>query len=189
MRMNTRTTTETDTATPTGRLSPASLTLCAVLLIVGVGAGAITFAGRSDVREAVRPGTSAWPVHLVLAVVGLGWLTAAMLRRRRTAGAGLFLLAPLGRAAAQRLRLTLRQAPWRLLVGLPALALLLFTPVRVGEQLIAGLDPNFVSNAWGGPTYLGAMACHYLDSALIAATCVVLLDLLLKRPAAATRPV
>jgi hypothetical protein len=31
---------------------------------------------------------------------------------------------------------------------------------RAGEQVIGGLDPNSTVNAWGGPAYLGAMACH-----------------------------
>jgi hypothetical protein len=50
---------------------------------------------------------------------------------------------------------------------------------RIGEQITAGLDPNFTVNAWGGPTYLGAMACHYLDGGLIIAACAWLLNWIL----------
>lgn len=32
-----------------------------------------------------------------------------------------------------------------------------------------------VRNAWGGPSYLGAMFCHYLDGALLYPICHVLL--------------
>jgi hypothetical protein len=40
---------------------------------------------------------------------------------------------------------------------------------RAGLQIIAGLDPAFTADAWGGPSYLGALYCHYLDAALIVA--------------------
>ena len=38
-------------------------------------------------------------------------------------------------------------------------------------------------NAWGGPTYLGAMACHYLDIALIVGFSGWLLDKILPQAA------
>ncbi|WP_280382388.1 hypothetical protein [Nocardia wallacei] len=44
---------------------------------------------------------------------------------------------------------------------------------------MAGLDPNFTVDAWGGPGYLGAMACHYLDGALLMAAAAGLLHVLL----------
>ena len=45
---------------------------------------------------------------------------------------------------------------------------------------MAGLDPDFTANAWG-PTYLGAMACHYLDIALVVGVSGWLLDKILPR--------
>jgi hypothetical protein len=46
------------------------------------------------------------------------------------------------------------------------------------------LDPNQIVNAWGGPTYIGAMAAHYLDAGLvIAAAACVLNWILLPAPA------
>jgi hypothetical protein len=42
-----------------------------------------------------------------------------------------------------------------------------------------GLDPNFTVNAWGGPSYAGAMACHYLDLFLLAAGAAWLMDRIL----------
>ncbi|WP_433390342.1 hypothetical protein [Micromonospora sp. KLBMP9576] len=60
-----------------------------------------------------------------------------------------------------------------------AVALLVLLEVfmawRIGQQVFAGLDPNFVRNAWGGPSYLGAMFCHHLDGALLYPICHVLL--------------
>lgn len=38
-------------------------------------------------------------------------------------------------------------------------------------------------NAWGGPTYLGAMFCHYVDCAWIIGVSAALLNLLLVPPA------
>ena len=38
---------------------------------------------------------------------------------------------------------------------------------------------HFTANAWGGPTYLGAMYCHYLDLGLISAAAALLIDRLL----------
>lgn len=65
--------------------------------------------------------------------------------------------------------------------------MLLYTPWRIGEQILAGLDPNFTVNAWGGPTYLGAMACHYLDGILMAAAAASVLQLLLPRESSTDR--
>ncbi|MCU1378031.1 MAG: hypothetical protein JWN29_1014, partial [Acidimicrobiales bacterium] len=43
----------------------------------------------------------------------------------------------------------------------------LFCPFRAGQQVLAGLDHNFVVDAWGGPSYLGAALAHWLDLALL----------------------
>jgi hypothetical protein len=93
------------------------------------------------------------------------------------------MLAPLGRDAAARLVTALRSASWRIVPALLPLALIGYCFWRIGDQVIGGLDPSFTANAWGGPTYLGAMACHYLDGAVIIAACAMLLDKIL--PAAA----
>ncbi len=52
---------------------------------------------------------------------------------------------------------------------------------RAGYQVTSGLDPNNTVNAWGGPTYIGSMACHYLDIFVIMAAAGWLLDRLLPR--------
>jgi len=57
--------------------------------------------------------------------------------------------------------------------------LFLFCFWRAGVQVTAGLDPNFTVNAWGGPSYAGAMACHYLDLFLLAAGAAWLMDRIL----------
>jgi hypothetical protein len=100
-------------------------------------------------------------------------------RRRFGPGSGWLLLSPLGAIAASRLMATMRQTSWRTVAALPPLAFIAYGFWRIGEQVTAGLDPNFTVNAWGGPTYLGAMACHYLDCLLIIAACAWLLDRIL----------
>jgi hypothetical protein len=40
---------------------------------------------------------------------------------------------------------------------------LLYAPYRMGKQVIGGLDPNSTVNAWGGPSYAGALLAHWLD--------------------------
>lgn len=64
---------------------------------------------------------------------------------------------------------------WRLIL-FATLAVLLFPCWRAGVQVLAGLDPNFTVNAWGGPGYLGAMACHFLDLAVVGTLGAVLFD-------------
>ncbi len=91
----------------------------------------------------------------------------------------------MGATAAKRVAHTLSSvfrhptALLRLLIGIVPMTILVYSPWRIGQQILAGLDPNFTVNAWGGPSYLGAMACHYFDGALLMATAAGLLDLLL----------
>ncbi len=52
-------------------------------------------------------------------------------------------------------------------VLLVAVVAVWYTPFRAGVQALAGLDPNFTSDAWGGPSYVGAALAHWLDGLLI----------------------
>ena len=49
----------------------------------------------------------------------------------------------------------------------------------------AAVSEASAANAWGGPSYLGAMACHYLDAALMIAAGAWLLDKILPSAVAA----
>ncbi len=94
------------------------------------------------------------------------------------------LVKPAARRAARTVSAALRGQSARALAALLPAALFLYCSWRAGEQVTAGLDPNFTVNAWGGPSYLGAMACHYLDCAvLIAAAAWLLGKILLPGPA------
>lgn len=163
------------------QVSPRLSASAAGVTAVGIVTGVIEYLHRSPIREAHLPGTSAWTPHLVAAAVAGALYGVARWRhgRRSGRGSGLLLLAPLGKSAASRLMATMRQVLWRSAAALPPLALIGYSLWRVGEQVIGGLDPNFTANAWGGPSYLGAMACHYLDAALMIAVGAWLLDKIL----------
>jgi hypothetical protein len=163
------------------QLSPRLSASAAGLVAVGAVTGLVSFLRRSPVRQPHVPGTSAWAQQLIVLAVACALYAAARRRRgrRRRSGRGsgtLLLLAPLGRRAAARLAATMWQRSWRPAAALPPLALIAYSCWRTGDQITGGLDPNFTVNAWGGPTYLGAMACHYLDAGLIIAACAWLLD-------------
>ncbi len=177
---------------PTTRTRPISLLLSgATVAFIGVGVvtGLVTYLHRSRVRVAYVSGTSAWSQQLIIAGVAVVLYGLALWLHRRRPGRGsgrLLLLAPVGTSALARLAATMREGSWRTLAVLPPLALIAYGWWRTGEQVIAGLDPNFTVNAWGGPSYLGAMFCHYLDGGLIIAACAWLLNWIM-RPASAVR--
>jgi len=166
------------------QISPFLSASAAGLTAVGVATGLARYLDRSPIREAHVPGTSAWGQQLAVAAVACALYGVARWRHDRRFGrrsGRLLLLAPLGRSAASRLMAAARRLSWRSAAALAPLAMIAYCCWRVGEQVTAGLDPNFTANAWGGPTYLGAMACHYLDIALIIAACGWLLDKILPR--------
>jgi hypothetical protein len=149
--------------------------------------GLFEFLQRSPIRREHVAGSAAWGQQLALALGTIVILSAAQARHRRRFGprsGRLWLLAPLGRHAARRVARALgfgseAAQPGRLLLALPAAALFLFCFWRAGVQVTGGLDPNFTVNAWGGPSYAGAMACHYLDLFLLAASAAWLMDRIL----------
>ncbi|WP_218021227.1 hypothetical protein [Nocardia crassostreae] len=172
------------------RLSVPSTAIAVGSLGWGIAAGGMVFLNRSPEPPTHVAGTAAWGPHLVLLVlaVAIGWRIF-----RRAPSPTRLLLAPLGAPAAKRLAHTALSifrhptALLRSLLAIPFLALLAYCPWRIGLQILAGLDPNFTVNAWGGPTYFGAMACHYLDGALLAAAAAAVLHRVLL-PSPDSRP-
>jgi hypothetical protein len=164
------------------QMSVSLTALAASAFAAGVVIGLIEYLDRSPVREKFVPGTSAWWPHLGVAVVACGLLALGQWRHRRRFGRGsgrLWLLAPLGQSAARRVARTCSAAPGRAAAALLPAALFLYGFWRAGKQVIGGLDPNATVNAWGGPTYVGAMACHYLDLLVVMALAAWLIDKLL----------
>lgn len=95
-------------------------------------------------------------------------------------------MAPFSRSGLDRFRRTTspRAGPSlghvaRALVAVVLAILLLFNFLRAGERVGAGLDPNFTINAWGGPSYLGAMLAHYLDGVYLFYLETLLMDVVL----------
>ena len=177
------------------QLSAPLVILAAALFAAGVISGLFSYVHRSSVRETFIPGSSAWWQQLAVAVVACAAFGYGRWRHQRRFGrhsGRLWLLAPLGKPAARRVARTLSalRGPSgvgrALLAVLPA-AVFLYFFYRNGEQVIGGLDPNFTVNAWGGPTYIGAMACHYLDGLVLMGAAAWLLDRILL-PGQPTRP-
>jgi hypothetical protein len=181
------------TTSPTPGTRRFSLLLSAAtvaFLALGVVTGWVTYLHRSPVREVHVAGTTAWTQHLIIAGVAVVLYGLALWLHRRRPGRGsgrLLLLAPIGTSAMARLAATMREGSWRTLAVLLPLAMFAYGWWRTGEQVIGGLDPNFTANAWGGPSYLGAMFCHYLDGGLIIAACAWLLNWIMRPAASATR--
>jgi hypothetical protein len=69
----------------------------------------------------------------------------------------------------------------RVAATVPLVLLLAYAPFRLGAQLIGGLDPNATVNAWGGPSYLGALLAHWLDGLVAFYAAAFLLSRLLLR--------
>lgn len=162
--------------------SPILSASALALVASGIATGWVQYLHRSPVLKAHAPGTSAWTQQFIVAAVACALYWVALWRHRRRYGRESgrpLLLAPLSRHAAARLVATMRLASWRMVAALPPLVVIAYGCWRIGEQVTAGLDPNFTVNAWGGPTYLGAMTCHYLDAGLGMAVCAWLLNLIM----------
>ena len=175
------------TATVAAQLSGPLTALVGSAFVSGVSYGIVEFLQRSPIRREHVAGTAAWGQHLAVAFATIVILSVGRARHRRRFGprsGRLWLLAPLGTQAARRVARALgfgseSAQPVRLLLAFPAAARLLFCFWRAGVQVTGGLDPNFTVNAWGGPSYAGAMACHYLDLFLMAAGAAWLMDRIL----------
>ncbi|MFF0544782.1 hypothetical protein ACFYTF_18290 [Nocardia thailandica] len=168
---------------PAPRLSRPLVALALVAFCAGVVSGGFVYAGRVPERRPPVPGTAAWWPHLVVLVIVL---VVGFALRRRAGSLRAVVLAPVGARAADRLRRTAASARTRpavaarLALACVPMALMLYLCWRVGAQILAGLDPNFTVDAWGGPTYLGAMACHYLDAVALTAAAAGSVALLLE---------
>jgi hypothetical protein len=170
---------------PRYRLSRITATAFAVLLAAGIAEGTEEYAHRSSTIERHVAGTNALTVHLLMAAAAAAAVVSIQARRSRqpagqrgpspwaapfSAGAASRLRRTIRLAGASRLRRTIRLAGAlslprlaRPAAAVPLVLVLLYAPFRMGMQITGGLDPNQTVNAWGGPTYLGALLAHYLD--------------------------
>lgn len=158
------------------RLSRLSLAMLATAFAAGIAAGAVSYVRRSPAVQGHVAGSNGIAFEIVVAVVSVAVVAGVQVwqaRRPRSAGYSLW-TAPLRVNAMSRLGLTLRiGCGFRVpdLIRVPAVLLVLlialYSPFRMGEQVIGGLDPSSTVNAWGGPTYLGALLAHWLDAIVI----------------------
>ena len=155
----------------TRQLSVPTTLLATTCAAAGTVTGLFIYLDRSPIRHKYLPGSSAYWQQAAIAGVALLLYGYSWWRHQRRPGhqpGRLLLLAPLGKPAARRFARTMRQAVRspsgfaRAVATLPFTGLLIYCAWRIGEQITAGLDPNWTVNAWGGPSYFGAMACHYL---------------------------
>ncbi|HUB38921.1 MAG TPA: hypothetical protein VMA72_08720 [Streptosporangiaceae bacterium] len=178
---------EAGSAAIASQLSGPLTALVGSAFVSGLLFGLVEFLERSPVRGKHIAGTAAWGPHLALALAAIVVVTVAHARHRRRLGTRSgrpWFRAPFGTQAALRIARAFGSGgepvrAGRLLLALPAGALFLFCFWRAGVQLTAGLDPNFTINSWGGPSYAGALACHYLDLFLLAAGATWLIDRIL----------
>jgi hypothetical protein len=144
------------------------------LFLVGIILGAASYVERSPVVEEQVPGSNAIPAHVVLAVIAVGLVFALPRHRLAKRAPYSIWVAPFSRSGLDRFTRTVSlrsgASPIRIAQALLAVVLsilLMFNFLRAGMQIIGGLDPNFTVNAWGGPSYLGALLAHYLDGACL----------------------
>lgn len=154
------------------QLSRLSATVFLALFLTGIAEGAAQYTRRSPVIERHVAGTNAITVHVVLAIAAATAVIGIQARRsRRPAHLGQSpWAAPFSASSFARLRRTILfgcgASPRnlaRVMATVPLVLVLLYAPFRMGAQIVGGLDPNATVNAWGGPTYLGALLAHWLD--------------------------
>jgi hypothetical protein len=154
---------------PLGGVSRLTAPVLAAAFLFGVAQGAVAYVHRSAVAERHTAGTNAITIHVILAIAAAAVVIAVQVWRVRQPGRrgpspwG----APFAARAMAKLRLFYQRSPGAAMArGLPAALLILvilYCPYRMGAQVIGGLDPNATVNAWGGPSYAGALLAHWLD--------------------------
>ena len=156
------------------KLSRLFIGVAGGLFALGVVTGLLHYLGRSSTIERHAAGSSAIGVHVCLAVAALLLLCGVYFYDRRHSNATPLLLRPFSKTAASRFKQTILFCSGfsvgnllRAVASLFLIFMLLYNFWRAGDQVFGGLDPNYVVNAWGGPSYWGASLAHWLDAALL----------------------
>jgi hypothetical protein len=160
---------------PRNRRFPVSRlggTVFLALFLIGIAEGAVGYLRRSPVMERQVAGTNATTIHVVLGIAAVvtvisiqAWRWRRPSPRGRSPWAAPFsadAMAGLGRTIRFDRGLSLANLA-RVVATAPLVLVLAYAPFRLGAQVIGGLDPNATVNAWGGPSYLGALLAHWLD--------------------------
>jgi hypothetical protein len=155
------------------RRSRLSATVFGLLFAAGIAEGAEAYTRRTPGIERHAAGTNAITVHIVLAAAAATVVIAIQVRRSRQParrrGPSPWAV-PFSATAVSRLLRTLRFAAGpslanlaRFITALVLVLVLLYAPFEMGAHTISDLNPNATVNAWGGPTYAGAVLAHWLD--------------------------
>jgi hypothetical protein len=181
---------------PDYQLSRLSGMVFLALFLIGVAGGAVEYARRSPVIARHVAGSNAITIYVVLAIATAAAVIGIQARRSRwpaQRGRSPW-AAPFSASALARLSRTIRFARGlsvrnlaTVTVTVPLVLVLLYQPFRMGAQVTGGLDPNATVNAWGGPTYAGALLAHWLDDIVAFYAAAFLLSRLLLPAAAEDR--
>lgn len=170
-------------------VSKTTVIACVLVIIVGVVGGAIAYLDRSPVVEKQVSGSNAIPAHIALSLVAAALVVGLSRHRLANRAPYSIWVAPFSQSGFDRFERTilLRSGAsptnaLRAVLACMVAMVMFYNFFRAGVQVIGGLDSNFTVNAWGGPSYLGAMAAHYLDGAyLFYATALALNVILVER--------
>lgn len=181
---------------PDYQLSRLCGTVFFALFLLGAAEGAVEYARRSPAIARQVAGSNAITIHAVLAIAAAAAVIGIQARRSRRPARRVHSpwAAPFSLSALARLSRTIRFADGlslrnlaRVMVTVPLVLVLLYEPFRMGAQVTGGLDPNATVNAWGGPTYAGALLAHWLDDIVAFYAAAFLLSRLLLPAAAEDR--
>ena len=151
------------------RISRLTVSVFVAAFLVGLASGVVSYAHRSRVIEQRTVNATANEIEIGVAIAAAAIVAAVQLWRSRNPGrrGQSPWLAPFSARAAARVARTFRSsagaAPLRALRALLLILVMLYMPWRMGSVLTGAFDPNAVVNAWGGPTFIGAVAAHWLD--------------------------
>lgn len=168
------------------RLSRLSISAFVAAFVVGLASGAVSYAHRSPVIEQRTVNAMANEIEIGVAIAAAVVVAIQLWRSRNPGRRGPSpWLAPFSARAAARAGRTFRSsagaAALRVLPMVPLILLMLYSSWRMGSELTGAFDPNQVVNAWGGPTYIGAVAAHWMDCIIMFYATAFLVGRLAKR--------
>jgi hypothetical protein len=154
---------------PMSRLSRLSISAFVAAFVVGLASGAVSYAHRSPVIEQRTVNATANEIEIGVAIAAAAVVVAVQLWRSRNPGrrGPSPWSAPFSARAAARVGRAFRSSPGAAALRAAPMALLilvmLYSSWRMGSVLTGAFDSNAVVNAWGGPTFTGAVLAHWMD--------------------------
>lgn len=153
-------------------ISKTSVAICVALFAVGIAQGWMMYSQRSSDVEKHVAGSNSIALHIILALVLLGAIAVSIFYRKFAPNKPYIVwLAPFTKGAFERVKnavfLKNGRSKWQIIKAVLVtllLVLFLFNFFRAGMQVLGARDPNFTTNAWGGPGYLGASLAHWMDA-------------------------